>query len=399
MSGETEKNPAGVYDADNCKVCGTCLSRCNYLRYGESRAKEEIRRLRAGLPSPVLTRCAGCWSCDLYCPNGCRPYSLIRSRWNERYNESGLPERARYLMPHEFPNFRSIIKYPADELAFVESLKTLPGGDTALYTGCNTLVIARALQSRIFDGLPMFGSLDYCCGEMYYRMGAFDAARQSALKLKRIFAELEPKKIVFTCAACMNMITNIYPKEFGIDFGVEGRFVTDWLEERIDSGKIEIKNPLKKKAAVQDSCHSKMMGREMHDSPRRLLAKLGAEIVEMKNTKDESNCCGIASGCAKYSIVDMTMTGMKRLADAGRTGADMTAAYCHGCLLSLGIMRQFEFWAPPLYPLIQLVQLAAGEEPPLELTSSRARQALIGILLHAGPKLASRKRFRLEIGE
>jgi Fe-S oxidoreductase len=386
-------DPSETYNFERCEVCGTCLSRCHYMKLSENRAKEEMRKLRDGEPSEVLNRCFGCWSCDVVCPNRCRPYSLIRARWSRRYKEQGLPERARYLMPHEFPNFRSGLRYSPSEREFVEKIKDIPDGDTVMYTGCNTLVIADALRSEIFEGLPIFGSLEYCCGEMYYRMGLFDAARQSALKLKEIFSGLKARTIVFTCAACMNMISNIYPKEFGIGFDFEALFITNWLEEKLRDGKIEVKKPLEKKVALQDSCHAKTMGAEMYDSPRRLMRAIGAEVVEMENTKTESNCCGIAAGCAKCSIVDLAKAGLSRLAETRGPGPDCTVAYCHGCLLSLSIMRQFEFWAPPVYPLIQLVASAAGEEPVMGLSASRARRVLAGIMLHSGPKLISKRRF------
>jgi len=396
MSRTQWSDPTQVYDFERCEECGTCLSKCHYLKLTEERAKEEIKRLRAGQPSVALNRCIGCWSCDLYCPNGCRPYSLIRSRWHDRYEKYGLPEKARYLMPHEFPNFRSVIRYTPEEREFLGRIKTPPDADAVLYTGCNTLVIAKALMSGIFEGLPAFGSLEYCCGEMYYRMGIFESARQSALKLKKIFDGLKTRKVVFICAACMNMVMNIYPREFGVDFGVEGQFITDWLNERIDSGKIKITNPLNKKVTLQDSCHAKMIGERMYESPRKLIEKLGGEVVEMKATTTESHCCGIAGGCARYSIVDLARAGMGRLAETRGPRPNMTAAYCHGCLLSLAIMRQVERWTPPVYPLVQLVQLAAGENPPLGLTDSRARRVLLGIIGHAGPKLVSWKRFRLK---
>jgi Fe-S oxidoreductase len=396
MTRKTFDDPAKVYDFEKCEACGTCLSKCHYLKYSPERAKEEIRRLREGEPSAVLNKCIGCWSCDLYCPNDCRPYSLIRSRWQARYEKYGLPEKARYLMPHEFPNFRSVVRYTPEETAFIEKIKNPPDSDTVLYTGCNTLVIADALRSKIFDGLPAFGSLDYCCGEMYYRMGVFDTARQAAEKLKKVFSGLKGRKVVFVCAACMDMVTNIYPNEFGIDLGVEGQFITNWLEEQIDSGKLKVTNPLNKKVTIQDSCHAKMLGREMYDSPRRLLAKLGAEVVEMEATQTESHCCGIAGGCARYSIVDLAKAGLGRLAETRGPRPDMTAAYCHGCLISLAIMRQFERWTPPLYPLIQLVQLATGENPQLGLTHSRAKRVMFGIARHAGPKMVSPKRFFLK---
>ncbi|MFA6449933.1 MAG: (Fe-S)-binding protein [bacterium] len=393
MAEKKYDDPTQVYDAEKCEECGTCLSKCHYLKYTPERAKEEIRRLRAGERSEVMNRCIGCWSCDLYCPNGCRPYSLIRSRWMERYEKYGVPEKARYLMPHEFPNFRSEMRYTPEESALIEKIKTPPDSDTVLYTGCNTLVIADVLRSGIFDGLPAFGSLEYCCGEMYYRMGIFDTGRQAGEKLKKVFSKLKGRKVVFICAACMNMVMNIYPREYGIDFGVEGQFITNWLEDRIDSGKLKITNPLNKKVTIQDSCHAKMMDSEMYDSPRRLLKKIGAEVVEMKNTTTESHCCGIAGGCARYSIVDLARAGLGRLNDTRAPQPDMTAAYCHGCLISLAIMRQFERWTPPLYPLVQMVQLAAGEDPKLSLTASRAMQTLVGIARRSGPKMLSPKRF------
>jgi len=299
-------------------------------------------------------------------------------------------------MPTQFPNFRSIVKHEPEEARFLEEIKEPPEGETVLYTGCNTLVIAKTLQSGILDGLPIFGSFDACCGEMYYRMGAFESARESGLKMKRIFSGLKAKKIVFACAAGMNMLTNVYPQEFGIDFEFESQLLTQWLEEKIDSGQIEIKNPLNRKVTVQDSCHAKVMDPDIHESPRRLLEKIGVEVVEMEKTKEDSMCCGVAAGCSRYSIVDLTRTGFIRVAGTRVPGPDITVSYCNGCLLTMAIMRQFMMWAPPVLPLIQLVQLAAGEEVDLGLTARRARQVLFGIAKHSLPKYLSRRRFQID---
>ncbi|HOX29319.1 MAG TPA: (Fe-S)-binding protein, partial [bacterium] len=279
---------------------------------------------------------------------------------------------------------------------FIENIKNPPSEDEVLYTGCNTLVIAQILNSRMFEGLGMFGSFDLCCGEMYYRMGIFDTAREAALRLKEAFAPLRGKTVVFVCAACMNMITNIYPAEFGIDFGINGVFVSEWIMDKIHTGRTKIRNPIRKKITIQDSCHSKMLGAAFTESPRELLSAAGCRISEMKMTKAESLCCGIAAGCAKFGLTDIAGASMNRLLDTWKTGTDMTAAYCHGCLLSMSMVRWFMPWTPPVHPMIQIVQAATGENPDFGLSMRRAGSMLFGIATATGPSLFSGSRFFLD---
>lgn len=393
---KTKFDPLARFNLDDCEAreaCGECLSRCPYVRLSKRRAAREILRLREGRRSVLLDHCAGCMTCSTVCPRGCDPYALIRARWYERYLKKGLPARAGYMMPHVFPNFRSTVKLSKSEKSLLRKIASPPDADTVLYTGCNSLVYPSIYQSSIFDGLPPFGSLEYCCGEMYYRMGLLDTARESALGLKETFARLKVKKMVFICAACMDMLAYVFPREFGIDFDFEKQFLAEWLLEKIDAGEIRLKKPVRKKVVVHDACHAKIMGPEIHDAPRRLLERLGAEVVEPTHSKNSSLCCGIAAGCPRYSLADMLLASFRRLREFRESGADSAVTYCNGCQISLGMVRLFTPWVPPLVPLVQLVQKAAGERPALDLPSIRSRQVLAGIISHAGPKMLSRRRF------
>ncbi len=395
MTDKTYNDPSEVFDFSKCETCGECLSKCSYMSLTPKRAAAEMRNLKDGRPSVVLDLCAGCWSCDPACPNGCRPYSLIRTRWGERYAEEGLPEKARNLIPTEFPNFRASVPQSRAQKSILEKIKNPPDSDEVLFTGCNTLVIAETLQSRVFDSLPAFGSFDYCCGEMFYRMGLFDAARQSALKMRRVFSGLNARRIVFPCAACMSMLSNIYPQEFGVKFDFEAVLITDWFAEKFDSGELEVRAPLNMTVSVQDSCHLKVMDERMYDSPRALLKRLGAKVVEMKLTKKESGCCGVAAGCSRYAMIDLARAGFRRTLESAVPRSDATVCYCNGCLLTLAGMRNFAPWAPPPLPLIQLVQKAIGENPDLGLSAKRSRQVFAGIAVAAAPAMLSRDRFFL----
>jgi len=371
------------YDFDACAECGECLAACPYINLGGSGARREIRRLRQGRYSRVLERCAGCATCDAACPRGCRPYALIRQRWGERYGSKGIPEKARYLMPTEFPNFRSAVGFTREEKKILKRISGPPRGGVALYTGCNTLVFPGLLESKIFDGAEPFGSFEYCCGEMYYRMGMMDAARRTAERLADVFDSLRIEKMVFICAACMNLVSNVYPKEFGIELDFEKQFIADWLLEKIGSGKLDLKERGKRTLTVQDSCHSKMMGEWMHRGPRLLLGMTGAEIIEREHTKDESLCCGIAAGCAGYRAAGIAAVALKALEESRLTGADATATYCNGCQLTLSMARQFYPLAPPVVPMIQVVQQAVGERPDTGLPARRAAGIMRLIAINA----------------
>lgn len=391
-----EFNPMSRFDAERCDLCGKCLSACPYLKMTSRRAAREVKRLIDGRDASILKRCAGCMTCSTVCPEGLDPYSLIRARWYERYKQDGLPICSRYLMPHEFPNFRSIVFSSKKEKRLIERFSAPPDSDTVLYTGCNSLVYASVFDSPIFDTLPPFGSLEYCCGEMYYRLGMFDSARESALSLKKVFSRLNAKKMVFTCAACMNMISNVFPREFGIDYPFEKQFISDWLVERIDSGHINISKPINKRVLVQDSCHSKIMGAEMHNSPRRLLERIGADVVETANTRDKSLCCGIAAGCARYDLADMAGAALMRIRDSAASRVDACVTYCNGCQITLSMAGLFTPFAPPALPLLMLVREAAGEKPGYETLTPRALRILSGILINAAPLMALPGRFRMK---
>ncbi len=383
------------YNYDECAACGECLTHCPYMDFSLAQAAREMRRMRKGRGSVVVRKCVGCWTCDTYCPNGNRPYTLIRSLWYMRYNKKGLPERARYMMPHSEPNFRSQIQYSAKEKKIVDRLAGPPDSEVVLYTGCNSLMFPRIFESEIFDGLSPFGSLDYCCGEMYYRMGLFDDAEKTGLALKKTLDRFKIKKMVFICAACMNIISNVLPREFGIEFDFEKQFLATWLLERIESGTLKLKKKMNKIVCVQDSCHAKMMAPDIHESPRKLLEALGARIEEAQYNRNDSRCCGLAAGVGRYSMYDMISAGLQRTNDMRKAETDMAVTYCNGCQLTLGMMGLMNPLAPKMMPLVQLVQEAAGEKPDYGILQKRALQMAANILINAGPVLMSPKHFKM----
>jgi Fe-S oxidoreductase len=384
------------YLHESCEQCGTCLSLCPVMRLPIEDAKREIANLREGRPSRVLKECTTCLDCDFFCPNGCNPGELIINRFSEVVGERGLPERARYFLPHSPVNFRTAIVRGMNpkEKAIVERWRDMTPAEEVCYPGCNMIATPLVTQTRALEGLDIRGGLEFCCGEMYFRMGLFDQLEQVARKTTEYFDALGAKKVTILCSAGYYMFTRVLP-HFGARYSFEMVPYLEVVERRLASGELEIKKPLDLTVTVQESCYGKQFGQEYMDLPRRILERAGAQVIEMGNSAECMLCCGIGAGFSPYSAYNplkITPYTLKVMREAGRTGADAIATYCSGCLQMFLTGKLLNPFGPPVYHVLELLSMALGEEQEAWHTRFALRM-LAGTLRHQGPALLSRRRF------
>jgi Fe-S oxidoreductase len=390
------------FDADKCRLCGECLSRCPVLALPRERAKEEKKKLNEGRPSAwVLRKCTGCFNCDDYCPNNANPCEQIVYHWYREYQELGLKPRAKYFLTHQPQNFRTYVmdRMPADEKALVAAWNDTSPCEEIVYPGCNATTIAYLTQTSLLKDYTIRGGLDFCCGETFFRMGYYDRVGEIARRHQRVFGEMGLKRMLIMCTAGANMFTNILPRRFGARFDFEVTPLLRWLWEGLESGRIEIKQPLAGTVTIQDSCYSKFFGKDYLELPRKILSRLGLEVREMKTSCGDMRCCGIGGGFSIQSAFlawDILGSAAAQLRAARQTGADILATYCAGCSLMLSAGK-FVYPSPqPVYHVLELVQLAMGEKP-LHRIRSRAFTMLIGCLRHQLPSYLATGRFRPEL--
>lgn len=394
------------YDFDGCQECGTCLYRCQVMGLTEEQARDEIRRLRAGeKPRYINSRCASCFSCDLFCPNHCSPYGLILYRWYERYLEKGLPVRAQLAMPLEEVNFNTIARKnhtPREKemlqqwehnAASPEVVDT--AGGTVLYAGCNAQIFPCLLDTSLLEGLTVVGTQGLCCGELYFRLGLMDVVQRQARALEERFRYLGVKRLYVFCMACFNNLSNVLPTYFGVSFDFEILYLGDLLLQRLDGGEMSIDRPWKGTAVVQESCHAKMLGPHYQDVPRELMRRAGLEVKEMAHNREQAVCCGAACGARAYNPLDMGFQALRQWREARDSHADMLVPYCATCLLLLHMGKLMRPTRMPIYHLMEILMAAAGEEPPHALVASRARYIFIRIMAMGAPRLVSPKKVRL----
>jgi len=394
------------YDFDACEECGTCLYRCQVMGLTPQQAREEILRLRAGdKPHYINSRCASCFSCELFCPNDCNPYGLILYRWYQRYLEKGLPVRAQLAMPLEEINFNTMARqhHTPRERELVEEWErnadspqvVTDCGGTVLYAGCNAQIFPCLLDTPLLDGLTVIGAQELCCGELYFRLGLMDVVQRQVRRLEERFKRLGIRRMYVFCMAGFNNLTNVLPRHFGASFDFDIIYLGDWLLEKVDAGEIVFDMPWKGTASVQESCHAKVLGRRYQDVPRELMRRAGLEVREMAHSRELSVCCGAACGARSYNPLDMGIQSLRQWGEARESGAERLVAYCATCLLLLHMGRIIHPTRMPLYHLMEVLMQAAGEESPHQLVASRARYIFTHIMAKGIPRMLSPKRVKL----
>lgn len=390
-----------AFDEKKCTLCGQCFHRCPVMSLPLDVAKDEIVRLvNNNETKHVLQKCTSCFACNFICPEACNPAQLILDRWHEKYIKEGLRLRAKYFIPHNKPNFRTYVldRLPEDEKKLVESWDDTSECEEVFYPGCNVITSPYLTKTKLLEGLTIRGSLDMCCGEMYYRMGLYDQVEQTAKRLERYFNEMGVKKMIIPCTAGRNMFTNVLPK-FGVKFDFEIQHMLPWIFDKIESGEIEIEKKLEMTATIQESCYGKMFGDAYLDIPRKILERIGVTVVEEDLCRENALCCGIAGGFSPLSgfhPLHIALATIRSLRLAQKTGAQALVSYCAGCLQMLSVGRiSYPIKKMPIYHILELVQMAIGETPDRR-NSQRAWQLFAGTLINQFPKVLSTKRFYLE---
>lgn len=356
-----------MFEPDRCDRCGDCLAECPVLRLRPEVAVDLIGRLVDGeYVSEVLDRCTGCMSCDAICPSDAHPYGLLLERYAERYLADGIPGLFRGAMPQrDGPNlWRQLDRWlTPSEKHNLALWSRPPESEEILFLGCNQRLTPYVADTALLKDIAVFSDPDQCCGEYYLRLGLIEAARGKAASLARRFKDLGVSRIIAFCPACHNTMMNLAPLALDVHFDVEIVSMVDWLTQRLEAGEIEIGNPLSGTVTVQDPCHASGLEASTVENVRRLLKHIGLTVREMDNSGAMAECCGLGASLAQYHLRDVLRTGVRRIRQTRAPGVEMTCAWCNGCYMVMNMFRLLYPVAPPIYQLVELLQMASGEKP------------------------------------
>lgn len=161
-----------------------------------------------------------------------------------------------------------------------------------------------------------------CCGSVLLRTGFLKEAQEQIKKNTEI---LKGETIITSCAGCYKTLTEDYD-------GLDVIHISQLLNQLIKENKIKLsKNEFD--VTYHDSCH---LGRhcDVFDEPREVIESV-ANLVEMKNIRENSLCCGAGGGVKSAYPEIADQMAKSRIAQAKETGCETLVTPCPFCKLNL----------------------------------------------------------------
>ena len=330
--------PAGAA-LHECTKCGICLQTCPVMKMGPEESEAEIVRLLNGEePRRVLKECTFCFNCNHYCPHGLKPYNLIMARMaehNRKNNAPLLPFAAYMINGRNEPGFLNAQyeKSPDADKTILKRWSEIPArAKDILFIGCTGRASPSGIEdSKVLSKLPKYGPRDICCGDIPYRFGAYQAFSEIAEKAFKRLSSLKVDRLVCYCPSCANYFGNIWPGCHGLKLPFEIITLYEWLWEQYQQGALQIQKKVNQDIVLSDSCHAGELGEHFMSSVRGLYEAAGMHVVELKNNKYDSLCCGFASYLRDSSPSGVSADTQRKIRQILEAGIDDVSFNCHGC--------------------------------------------------------------------
>lgn len=243
--------------------------------------------------------------------------------------------------------------------------------DILLWVGCagsyderykkvirSLVLVLRAAEVQF----AVLGPEEACTGDPARRAGNEYLFQMQARTNIGILNGYGVEKILTACPHCYNTLKNEYP-ELGGTYDVVHH--TDFINTLMDAGRLGRKghDTLEgQRVTYHDSCYL-ARGNGIMESPRRLIARLHADIAEMERKGAGGLCCG-AGGAQMFKEPEQGRKdiNVERTEEALRTGASVIATACPFCLtmLSDGVKNKERQGDVKVVDVVELIARSQG---------------------------------------
>jgi len=331
-----------------CYQCGLCTAACPWNLVRSFPLRKLIHQAQLGLidfEDEDMWTCVGCKACVVRCPRGVEMVDVWRAlrRAIVELGIGGIPDSLRITAKNMAGTGNPLGEPRENRADWAKDLgvKTFTKGTDILYFPCciqayDPIIqkVALATVSVLKKAEVDFGILGAelsCCGESIRKSGSESLFQSLAQGNISAFKEAGVTKILVTSPHCYHTFKEEYP-EFGGNFEVI--HIVQYLAELIKEGRLKFTKELNKKVTYHDSC---CLGRYagIYDEPRQILENIpGLELVEMRDNRENSLCCGGCAGRLWMETKKEERFSDLRLEQAIEVGADVLAISCPYCMLN-----------------------------------------------------------------
>jgi len=338
---------AGGESSKLCYQCGKCDVVCPWNRVADFSMRKLIRQATLGLPDIELDdlwRCTTCGSCPEACPRGVGQIEVATAirRIAATYGvfsgaANTLPAVGSSLVTDGNP----LGKARGERTDWADGLSIKPfteGMEILYFVGCyysydpRNMKVATATAKILEKAGVTFGTLgtrENCCGESIRKAGDEEKFKTLARENIKAFIDHGVKRILVSSPHCFHTFRNDY-SEFMMNLEVV--HITQYLQELIEQGRLELTGPVAKRVTYHDPCY---LGRHngFFDQPRNVLKSVPElELVELPESRQNSLCCGGGGGRIWMHTDKDERFGNIRLDQTKQVGAEVLVTSCPFCI-------------------------------------------------------------------
>ena len=356
-----------LLDLRACTECGRCQDACPAYATGQpltpkavildlrNRASSEKRVARSengkGMPAidaatpEALWSCVTCGSCMEQCPVFIEHVPAIvdmrRYLVMEKAEYPGLMQEALTCLEARGHPYRGTRFSRTDwcEGLDVRVVSDSGPAEWLYWVGCTAAFeernqrVARAFATvlkRAGVDFAILGEEEICTGDVARRIGNEYLFQMLAQQNVETLNRYGVKKIVTTCAHCLNALKNEYPA-FGGDFEVLHH--TELMDRLLREGRLHPTEPVPESLTYHDPCYlARYNG--VTEPPRAILGSLkGLRLSEVRKNRKSTFCCGGGGGHMWFEETGARRINHERADQLLAVGTSAIATACPFCMV------------------------------------------------------------------
>ena len=260
-----------------------------------------------------LFRCTFCRDCLDKCPSKVEILKIIENARAEIVDAGFASDTHKYIIKN--------VKNTGNIYGDTEVIFPIREGKTPLFIGCQYLGRPNKTKKyiKILEklGIEPIVVEEICCGFPMEVLGFKDDYEKHKKEFKKKFPF---KEAITLCPTC-----TVFLKE---GHELKAKHVLQLILDKLPKANLDMK------VTYHDPCDFSR-GLKIIEEPRKILEKLGVEIVEMKNNRENSRCCGGGGGILMTDQELSNDIAKKRIREALETGVDTLVTSCPTCETTL----------------------------------------------------------------